>query len=118
LLLLRLAAGAALVVLALAEAAGASAGGWVLAGASLLSAGAILLGVATRWAGALGAASAAALVLPHLGRTAALGGRLPALLLAAASATLALVGPGAFSLDARLFGRREIVIPPGSRTQR
>jgi hypothetical protein len=25
---------------------------------------------------------------------------------------VALMGPGAFSLDARLFGRREIVIPP------
>jgi uncharacterized membrane protein YphA (DoxX/SURF4 family) len=28
---------------------------------------------------------------------------------------LALLGPGAFSLDGRLFGRREIVIPPPSR---
>jgi len=27
------------------------------------------------------------------------------------SAAVALLGPGAFSLDARLFGRREIVIP-------
>jgi len=26
-----------------------------------------------------------------------------------------LLGPGAFSLDSRLFGRREIVIPPSSR---
>jgi uncharacterized membrane protein YphA (DoxX/SURF4 family) len=25
---------------------------------------------------------------------------------------IALLGPGAFSLDARLFGRREIIIPP------
>jgi uncharacterized membrane protein YphA (DoxX/SURF4 family) len=31
--------------------------------------------------------------------------------LAAISAALALLGPGAFSLDARLFGRREIIIP-------
>jgi uncharacterized membrane protein YphA (DoxX/SURF4 family) len=29
---------------------------------------------------------------------------------------LALLGPGAFSLDGRLFGRREIVIPPSSRS--
>ncbi len=29
---------------------------------------------------------------------------------------IALLGPGAFSLDAYLFGRREIVIPPASRT--
>jgi uncharacterized membrane protein YphA (DoxX/SURF4 family) len=28
--------------------------------------------------------------------------------------SVALLGPGAFSLDARLFGRREIVIPPAS----
>jgi uncharacterized membrane protein YphA (DoxX/SURF4 family) len=31
------------------------------------------------------------------------------------AAALALLGPGAFSLDGRLFGRREIVIPPSSR---
>lgn len=28
---------------------------------------------------------------------------------------IVLLGPGAYSLDARLFGRREIVIPPSSR---
>jgi len=33
--------------------------------------------------------------------------------LAAISAALFLLGPGAFSLDARLFGRREIIIPEG-----
>lgn len=32
-------------------------------------------------------------------------------LLISGSAALALLGPGAFSIDARLFGRREIVIP-------
>ena len=31
------------------------------------------------------------------------------------AAALTLLGPGAFSLDGRLFGRREIVIPPSSR---
>lgn len=29
---------------------------------------------------------------------------------------IALLGPGAFSLDSRMFGRREIVIPPSART--
>ena len=33
----------------------------------------------------------------------------------AMSAAIALLGPGAFSLDARLFGWKEIVIPPTSR---
>jgi hypothetical protein len=33
--------------------------------------------------------------------------------LAAISAALVLLGPGSFSLDARLFGRREIIIPEG-----
>jgi uncharacterized membrane protein YphA (DoxX/SURF4 family) len=32
------------------------------------------------------------------------------------ASAIALLGPGAFSLDARLFGRHEIVIPPSSRT--
>jgi uncharacterized membrane protein YphA (DoxX/SURF4 family) len=32
------------------------------------------------------------------------------------AAAIAALGPGAFSLDARLFGRREIVIPAASRT--
>jgi uncharacterized membrane protein YphA (DoxX/SURF4 family) len=27
---------------------------------------------------------------------------------------LAILGPGAYSIDARLFGRREIIIPPAS----
>jgi len=32
------------------------------------------------------------------------------------AAAIALLGPGAFSVDACLFGRREIMIPPTSRT--
>ena len=45
-----------------------------------------------------------AAVLPHLDRVAAVIGL-------AAAAGLGLLGPGAFSIDARLFGRREIFIP-------
>ena len=38
-----------------------------------------------------------------------------ALYLAVISIAITLLGPGAFSLDARLFGRREIIIPEASR---
>lgn len=41
-----------------------------------------------------------------------------ALDLAVMSIALVLLGPGAFSLDARLFGRREIIIPEGRRPPR
>jgi uncharacterized membrane protein YphA (DoxX/SURF4 family) len=43
---------------------------------------------------------------------------LPAVFAVIMSATVALLGPGAFSVDARLFGRREIIIPPVSRSPR
>jgi uncharacterized membrane protein YphA (DoxX/SURF4 family) len=36
--------------------------------------------------------------------------RLPALLVLADAAALTMLGPGAYSLDARLFGRREILV--------
>jgi uncharacterized membrane protein YphA (DoxX/SURF4 family) len=42
-------------------------------------------------------------------------GRLVAFGMIITTVAIALLGPGAFSLDGRLFGRREIVIPPSSR---
>lgn len=45
-----------------------------------------------------------ATLLPHLDRTATVVGL-------ASAAGLGLLGPGAFSIDARLFGRRQIFIP-------
>jgi hypothetical protein len=44
--------------------------------------------------------------LPSLAST------LCAALLALSAAAIVLLGPGAFSIDARLFGWREIIIPP------
>ena len=39
-------------------------------------------------------------------------GRSSTLLAAAVLITILLLGPGAYSVDARIFGRREIIIPP------
>ena len=45
------------------------------------------------------------------------GSKLAITQLIAISTAIALLGPGAFSVDARLFGWKEIVIPPASRSQ-
>ena len=42
--------------------------------------------------------------------------KLAAALIVSISAAITLLGPGAFSVDARLFGRREIIIPHGTRS--
>lgn len=41
--------------------------------------------------------------------------KLSVILAAIISAAIVFLGPGAYSVDARLFGRREIIIPPRSR---
>ena len=41
----------------------------------------------------------------------------PAVFLAVVTAALLCLGPGSLSMDARLFGRREIIIPSKSRSQ-
>jgi hypothetical protein len=44
--------------------------------------------------------------------------RVGALCVAAVAGAVALLGPGALSLDARLFGRRELVVPHDSHQSR
>ena len=50
-------------------------------------------------------------------QTSALASSIPHLDLAIICVALVLLGPGAFSLDARLFGRREIIIPDSKQNQ-
>lgn len=42
--------------------------------------------------------------------------KLSAVLAAIIAAAIVFLGPGAFSVDARLFGRREIIIPPRAKS--
>lgn len=41
-----------------------------------------------------------------------LAARLPVVFVIVVSSAVVCLGPGAYSIDARLFGRREIIIPP------
>ena len=120
LLLLRVAAGAVLIVEGIAYSVGNKGDpgllGWmvlvVVAAVGLL----LLIGFLTRYV-ALGAAVVAVVAgFSWFARTNAESIATP--MTSALSAVIAVsvicLGPGVWSLDARLFGRREIVIPPSS----
>jgi uncharacterized membrane protein YphA (DoxX/SURF4 family) len=79
----------------------------------LLGAAAVLIGFATAVASALIAFAGIGSLLSWMLRPAPdlFEARGAGVLLIVMAFTLALVGPGALSLDARLFGLREIVIP-------
>jgi putative oxidoreductase len=117
--LLLLRAGAALVLLAQGMAcfAGGSVPRWgtlAVGAVAVLSGSLLLIGLMTPVAGALAALDIAGIALgwlpsplPH-GLGPGLAGAFPVIVAMA----IALLGPGAISVDAALFGRREIKIPP------
>jgi hypothetical protein len=86
-------------------------------GAVLTAAGAfVIVGLFTSSAGvaiALCAACRGLSILP-LPPSDVLDGPLRSAIISLLGIALALLGPGAFSVDFRLFGRREIIIPRGS----
>jgi uncharacterized membrane protein YphA (DoxX/SURF4 family) len=81
---------------------------------------ALLLGFATPVAGllaSLGSLMGALPSFPHPGLNLFETGTSVVLVLIM-TAAIVLLGPGAYSLDARLFGRRQIVIPHSSQSQK
>jgi uncharacterized membrane protein YphA (DoxX/SURF4 family) len=80
----------------------------------LVAGGSLLVGFATPIAGGvvvLGALSAGFCVLPAAAAN-LFEAKLSLIFAGIMAAAIVFLGPGAFSVDARLFGRREIIIPP------
>ena len=91
---------------------------WTVGSLETLAGAALLIGFLTPIAGASASLGSLAIGISWF-RTS--GGNahdktVAALYLLVLSIAITLLGPGAFSLDARLFGRREIIIPEASRT--
>ena len=93
----------------------------LLPGALAIASGsALLIGFFTPGAGATAGVSSVVIALWWVPPPASglFLDRVSALFVAADAAALVLLGPGALSLDARLFGRREIIIPHDSHQAR
>lgn len=75
----------------------------------------LLLGCLTPLASILAASGGAAITFQGAPAALLLGGGPPPLLLLSVAAAVVLLGPGAFSLDARLFGLRKVIIPQAPR---
>ena len=87
---------------------------WFVSVTAIIAGGLLLIGLLTPIVGAMIGLGAIAIKLALLPACEPLlfDSRGSAAFGAAILTAIALLGPGAFSVDARLFGRREIIIPP------
>jgi uncharacterized membrane protein YphA (DoxX/SURF4 family) len=120
LLLLRVAAGITAMRMGIfyfSAAAGASVASWSLGFVLIASGAALTIGFLTPFAALLAGLCFLGIAAGWLPAAswALSDARVVAVAVIVTSSAIALLGPGAFSLDGRLFGRREIVIPPAAR---
>jgi uncharacterized membrane protein YphA (DoxX/SURF4 family) len=101
----------------LAERADPSVSTWATCLLAIVSGGLLTVGLLTPFVAAFVGLGTVAVAFSLLPITAPnfFDAKLSAVFATAMSAAVVLLGPGAFSVDARLFGRREIIIPPASR---
>ena len=89
---------------------------WLVGSVLIAMAASVLVGFLTPVMGALtglGIIGTSLLPLPESTLT-LLNSKASEILVLTMAVAIVFLGPGAFSLDARLFGRREIIIPPRS----
>jgi hypothetical protein len=93
---------------------------WVIGLAVVVSGISLLIGFLTPVAGGLVALTTTGIALSWLPAPTPnlFSSLLPAILVAIIGAAVAFLGPGALSVDCRLFGRREIIIPHAPRSPR
>ena len=97
-------------IVCLANASDLTLGGVTAGSLAIVSATALLIGLMTPAAGMALAVAMALFWFPHPVEGVFLDA-VASVLIAANALAVAFVGPGAFSVDARLFGRREIFVP-------
>jgi uncharacterized membrane protein YphA (DoxX/SURF4 family) len=115
LLLLRAALGGIALLLGILEVTGStgrSPAVWMTASLLLLSGVALIVGFLTPLASSLVGLCVLGIVLSWIPAPPLTS--MAAVLIVITALAIALLGPGAFSVDGHLFGRREIVIPPRS----
>ena len=90
---------------------------WVIAPLAIVGGVALVVGFMTPGAGAVVGAVTVIAIATTTPASSLVVDRFAAVLVLADAIALALLGPGAHSVDAYLFGRREIVIPLDSRSR-
>jgi uncharacterized membrane protein YphA (DoxX/SURF4 family) len=117
LLLLRAAVGGMVAVqggVSLADGVKLKLGAWLISVSAVVCGVSLLAGFLTPFASILAGLGGVSVALSWISAPNLLDDKLSIVFVVIMTVAIFLIGPGAFSLDARIFGRREIIIPPVS----